>query len=518
MNGNTPQPVAASDPAAGVREPQIGDKIGSYRLLRMIGEGAAGRVFEVEHLKVGRRAAMKILAPGHAARPGAIKRLFSEARAVNKINHPHIVEVTDLIQAEDEGDINAIVMELLEGESLGHAMQPPGAMGPERYVPIMVQVAGALTAAHAADFVHRDLKPDNIFLTARAGQRDYVKLLDFGLAKSIAGDLAISPAPAGPVSLSTAMPPPMSAAEPQKASRSTIVHATADGTFVGTPAYASPEQAAGKPLDRRTDIYSLGVILYELLCGRLPFEGNNFGEYLVKHITAPVPPPPADVMRSSIGRQLFSVAERCLAKNPADRWASAAELTAVFDSLAASASSMESPRISTAAALASRSKKWPAIAAFAAAALVAGALAWVLLSSGGPHLARSTARAVEAQATGPVVVPLVFDKSVVITFESDPPGAETRRVGDPDLLGLTDFKVTRQASDKEEEIEMVLPGYVPRRFKLLPNADATVGGRLRRIVATQEPKRAESAAPSGAAPPASRHKVTRGTTLNPFAP
>ena len=185
-----------------VAQAQPGDVVGSYRVLRLIGEGAVGRVFEVEHVKIGRRAAMKVLAE-HALRPLAVRRLFSEAQAVNRINHPHIVEITDVVDAEQPGGASGVVMELLEGQSLAQMMIREGPVPPERFIPILIQVADALSAAHAAGFVHRDLKPENIFLTQRHGQADYVKLLDFGLAKSLAPDSEPPPPPARPSSAST---------------------------------------------------------------------------------------------------------------------------------------------------------------------------------------------------------------------------------------------------------------------------------------------------------------------------
>src|SRR5215831_11291089 len=208
-------------------EPRVGNKIGPYRLVKLLGEGSSGRVFEVEHTKIGRRAAMKTLAVEHAARPGAVKRLFTEALAVNRINNPHIVEVTDLVENGEHHlvqggreslsslKVNALVMELLEGQSLAQAMVGEGPMPPERFLPILAQVSEALAAAHAAGFVHRDLKPDNIFLIERGGRPDFVKLLDFGLTKTLHGALA----PAGAPDLHTMV--------------------TLDGMFVGTPAYAS---------------------------------------------------------------------------------------------------------------------------------------------------------------------------------------------------------------------------------------------------------------------------------------
>jgi tRNA A-37 threonylcarbamoyl transferase component Bud32 len=461
MSGTTPAPGVDAGAGGELAEAQVGQRIGSYRLIRLIGSGATGRVFEVEHLTIGRRAAMKILAPEHAARPGAIRRLFSEAQAISKISHPHIVEVTDLIEADGAGGVNAVVMELLEGRSLAQAIAADKRMPPARFLPILAQVADALAAAHAARFVHRDLKPENIYLCAHPGQPDYVKLLDFGLVKTVTESHG---------------------------------HATAEGIFVGTPAYASPEQASGKPVDHGTDIYSLGVILYELLCGRLPFEGQNFGEFVVKHLTEEPPPTPPEVLRTDLGRALDGVARRCLAKAPEQRFSSATELGALFARLAAGQS------LPLMAVLRGHGRRPWLAAAAVGAVLLLGAL--VLRPPASPPAPTTAA------AHTPKVVPLLPPRTVVLTFTSDPPGAETRVVGEAQLLGTTPFLLTQPASGAEVHYEMRLPGYLSRRDRVVLSEEPpqqTVGGPLRK-----------------ASPPPTPHRkggkrATRNATLNPFA-
>ena len=298
--------------------PRVGDRIGAYRLVRLLGAGASGPVFEVMHEKLGRRAAMKTLAAEHAAHPGAIKRLFAEALAVNRINHPHIVEITDLVEAGEHqlapggagtlsSPVNAIVMELLEGESLGQAMTSDGPLDPERFLPVMAQVCQALAAAHEAGFVHRDLKPDNVFLADRGRDEDFVKLLDFGLTKPTRAEPSLSDTP---------------------------LFATMDGTFVGTPGYVSPEQASGRPVDHRSDIYAVGVTLFELICGHLPFEAASVGELLIHHVSTPPPHLPDDVRATKLGAMLDAIIQRCLEKDPDLRFPSASQLARLFDELA----------------------------------------------------------------------------------------------------------------------------------------------------------------------------------------
>jgi tRNA A-37 threonylcarbamoyl transferase component Bud32 len=468
--GETRRPTQDTDTNP---QPTVGQRIGPFRLVRLIGQGATGRVFEVQHQGIGRRAAMKILAAEHATRPGAVKRLLAEAQAVSTISHPHIVQVTDLIEADGPEAVNAIVMELLEGESLAHAIHQSGRMPPARFIPILAQVADALAAAHACRLVHRDLKPENVFLITVGGQRDFVKLLDFGLAKTITQGVGLDPWAR----------PPVRSDEPAGAQ-----------VFVGTPAYASPEQAAGRSVDHRTDIYSLGVILYELLCGRLPFEGRNFSEYVVKHMTAPPPAAPAEVMRTQLGRTLDAVARRCLAKEPQGRFDSAAELRTIFQRL--EAGDLDIPGVVVAGSPPVRWGLWLGLLL-----VVAGAFAgWRAV---GARVRRAETPLAVSHAPGPAIVPLPAppdQPSVSLSFVSQPPGAEVRRVDTGELVGVTPFERKVKATGAEVEYDVRLPGYTPRRERVTLTADPhprTVGGPLHRA-------------------PASRRR-SRNATLNPFS-
>jgi len=274
---------------------EIGTLIGDYRVHRLIGEGGMGRVYLAEHTLLGRKVALKRLRSEFSGNREAVKRFFGEARAVNRIAHENIIEITDF---HDDGDAGSYyIMELLEGDTLEEVHERDGVLPLERVIPIAVQVASALKAVHRAGIVHRDLKPENIFLTVDRDGTDFVKLLDFGVAKLTAEDSSIS------------------------------LNSTQQGAILGTPEYMSPEQASGKDIDERSDIYSLGVILFEMVTGGRPFEADNFGELVVKHVTYPIPAPSEWPGRPyAIPVELEQMIMGCLAKQPQDRLGSMSEI------------------------------------------------------------------------------------------------------------------------------------------------------------------------------------------------
>ncbi len=455
--------------------PQVGDVIFPYRLVRLLGEGSAGRVYEVEHVKIGRRAAMKVLAPDHANRPGAVRRLFQEAKAVNRINHPHIVDVTDLIEASGPTGVNAIVMELLEGQSLAQAMLAQPHMPAQRILAILSQVAGALAAAHGAYFIHRDLKPENIFLVRRGHQTDVVKVLDFGLAKSFGSSEA-------------------------KSSQGS--YHTVEGTFVGTPAYTSPEQASAKTVDHRTDIYSLGVILYELLAGRLPFEGRNFGEFLVKHLTLPVPIIALSKLATPLERTLALVAYKCLEKSPADRYGSAADVKDVLDRLARGETVEVQVRLPTRANAFPKSR---------------GAWINALLGIGGPLVVAVLLMALWPEKPEPPPTRPAAPSTVVFGFESEPMGAEVRLAGNSALLGLTPFRQEFQRDGRKHRFEMRLTGHATETFELEASVDTTANRRLSKLL--PPPPELPPPLRAAAVKPGPKPKPRRSAyTVDPFSP
>lgn len=222
--------------------------LGKLEVIRRLGGGGMGDVYEVEHRLTGHRRALKLVRARYADRPRFMKRLLREAKVAGTLDTPYVVETYDAGRLEDGSAY--VLMELLEGQSLYEVMQASGTIEPARLANIMAQVAEGMTLAHGAGIIHRDLKPENIFVGNDEQGHERVKILDFGVSK---------------FELS------------EKASR-----LTAEGTLVGTPYYMSPEQASGRSVDARTDVYAMGVMLYEGLVGKLPFEASTVGELFIR--------------------------------------------------------------------------------------------------------------------------------------------------------------------------------------------------------------------------------------------
>jgi len=275
----------------------IGQTISHYRVTGQLGSGGMGVVYEAQDLTLGRRVALKFLPAGLAHDQGALDRFMLEARAASALNHPNICTI---YAVESDTGQSFIAMELLEGQSLNQKLN--GALPTDRLLDIGIQLADALDAAHAKGIIHRDIKPANIFITHR-GQ---VKVLDFGLAKLVRTDAfnaeTISLLPEGQVP----------------------AHLTSPGSTVGTIAYMSPEQARGEELDTRTDLFSLGAVLYQMATGQLPFTGNT-SALVFNSILERDPIPPLQ-LNSALPPKLQDVIGKLLEKDRELRYQSAADL------------------------------------------------------------------------------------------------------------------------------------------------------------------------------------------------
>ena len=279
------------------KDPFIGRELlgGQFRVLEKIGTGGMGSVYKAEQPAMNRMVAIKILHPKLAGRKDLTSRFRREARAMSQLTHPNTVKVFMYGELEDDGSLY-IVMEMLEGRNLNQTVRKEGPLPVERAIPILIQCCGALQEAHDLGIVHRDLKPENIFLSKQGGMADYPKVLDFGLAK---------------------------VTERQMQPGSVIL--TQEGMVFGTPEFMSPEQAQGKTLDARSDIYSLAVILYEVLTGKLPFSARTPMEYIQKHVTDPIIPLSDRVPERKFDRGLDEVLAKALQKQPDNRFQTAGE-------------------------------------------------------------------------------------------------------------------------------------------------------------------------------------------------
>src|SRR5258708_9476342 len=239
-------------------DPFIGREIlsGQFQILEKIGSGGMGSVYRANQTAMSRLVAVKILHPKLANRKDLVSRFRREAKARRHLSHPNTVKV--LLYGELEDGSLYIVMEHLEGKNLNQTVRTEGPMAFERALPVLIQVCGALEEAHRAGIVHRDLKLQNIFLCNQGGLKDFPKVLDFGLAKVTEREM-----------------------------RPGSLILTQEGMVFGTPEFMSPEQAQGKVLTPASDVYSLAVILYEALTGKLPFEARNAMEYIQLHVQSP---------------------------------------------------------------------------------------------------------------------------------------------------------------------------------------------------------------------------------------
>src|ERR1043166_1529028 len=281
-------------------DPLIGQTLaGKYRIENLIKRGGMGAVYVGKHVLMEKTVAIKVLHPSLAVDDNVVRRFSREAKAASRISHPHAVSVTDF--GESENGVVFLVMEYLDGRTLKEIIKGEGRMELNRAVEIVRQVSGALDAAHEQGVVHRDLKSDNIMLSQTNGG-EWAKVLDFGIAKIQQPDGAFD------------------------------MDITAANLVIGTPQYMSPEQCSHSgPIDARSDVYSLGIIVYEMLAGRVPFSGESPTVIMMKQVQDE--PPSIFEFRPDLPAGIGSVVTRALAKQPADRFQSAGDLSRALNEL-----------------------------------------------------------------------------------------------------------------------------------------------------------------------------------------
>ncbi len=272
-----------------------GTRLGqSYVVRERLGGGGMASVYRGEHTTIGRAVAIKVLSRALTSKPSVVVRFLQEARASSKVRHENVVEVTDFGETSDGRPF--MIMEYLEGECLATTLREQGPLPWERARPLLLQLLAALQAAHEQAVIHRDMKPENVFRISRMGSDDFLKVFDFGIAKVLLGD---DGHPAKPL--------------------------TIEGTILGTPAYMSPEQCMGDPVDARADLYAVGIIAYEMLTGRPPFAGKDTSRLLYDQVYSEVPAMSQVAPDRKIDRHLEALVRRALEKDREDRYATAQE-------------------------------------------------------------------------------------------------------------------------------------------------------------------------------------------------
>lgn len=488
--------------AASPSDPYLGCTIdGRYRVEARLGEGGMGVVYRCSHKVIGKKVAMKVLRADLARDIEATERFLNEAKAASSVGNPHIIDISDFGQFADGATY--FVMEYLDGVPLSAVLKGSGAQPLPRLISIAAQLAEGLLAAHTAHIVHRDLKPDNIFLVKRGQNKDFVKILDFGIAK-------------------------VSNAEGRL---------TRAGAVFGTPHYMSPEQAAGSTVDHRGDIYAFGVILYELASGRVPFDADNFMGILTQHIYKQPLPLRALVPRpEGVPPGLEAIILKCLSKRPDQRFQSMQEVLddlrkleagavpdAVPDMLKRSGNfdvphdyfNASRPKVSSAPdakGFVNSPRRWAAI--LGAATLVTGVALFASRTPNAPVEqaveATPETNAAHQQAAQPALQPAAHPVQVVLAIE--PLDAQVFR-GDINL-GPSPVIVPVNPNERVT-LEIRRDGYAPQSVVL----DGSESRRSIKLVRTKKKApttTAPGARPTGTSSPSTRPSIGGNEIINPW--
>ena len=477
----TPRTKSAPAPAADLR----GQTAGEYRILRAIGAGGFGTVYEAEHPVLKRKAAVKVLHRDRTVDAAAVQRFFAEAQAATQIRHRHIVDIFSFGRLA--GGQHFYAMDLLDGAPLDRFLAQHGHLEPEVALPLLRPVASALDAIHAQGIVHRDVKPANVFLAWESNGEVVPKLLDFGLVK-------------------------LGAEAPVQ---------TASGVPMGTPFYMSPEQARGEKIDGRTDVYAFGVICHELLTGDPPFRGDTPTAVLVAHLTNP--PPRVSEIRPQLPAELDAPILRMLEKDRTLRPPTVGEAFAELEAAARKAglsiveglphlprpsappkaeaeSATSFPAFANASTVREPGSSRPSMLWLAGGLLVVVALAALYPLLGRESKAPESAvliPALEASGTAsvaatdvitPPAVPTLAgaapEKTVEITLRGVPDGATVLAFDKP--IGETPGPVRVPEGQKEIELTVVARGFRPKSVKLVPSASREVTLTLTKLAPQQK--------------------------------
>jgi serine/threonine-protein kinase len=456
----------------------INQTIGNYRVVKLLGEGGMGVVYLAQHPVIGRKVAIKLLHAVLARDQDIVSRFFNEARAIHMIAHENIVEILDFGQTTDGQPY--FIMEFLEGEALSDAVAR-GAMPPEHVAIIGSQMCRALSAAHAKGIVHRDLKPHNVQLVAKPDGLFHVKILDFGVAKILAS-------PDGAQSVKTRT-----------------------GSLMGTPLYMSPEQCKGAgTLDHRTDIYSLGVMLFEMLAGRPPFTAEGVGELFAKHMLEEAPQ--LLDFAPHVPPHMAAAVMKSLQKEPRDRFESMEEFrkalvgevklagvpalpgaprtspmaTQTMSAKASTTLSSASSEIDGDLAPTRRNWKVPAIIGGVAVAAIVAVVAMPKGGTGQKSAPPQAALPAPAPTTPVVPPPPVAPpaaKTVTLRFEAEPAGAHLFAKKDGKDLGEIPVELQVPKGTTSSDYVFRLAGYKDVSLAAKPNADRTLHVSLEKTAA-----------------------------------
>ena len=528
--GNTPgaPPSPPAAPATAVSHELVGSVLADrYRVLKKLGEGGMGSVYLAEHTTINKKLAIKVLSPEYSHKQDLVDRFLQEARAASMIEQENVVEITDF-GSTPNGSV-FFVMEYLAGEDLSATIEKVGPMPWERVKPIMLQICAALEAAHAAGIVHRDMKPENCFRVGRRGNDDFIKVLDFGIAKVTSDD--------------------------NEGGRGL----TRTGMIFGTPEYMSPEQAKGERVDHRVDVYALGVILYELLTGRVPFTADTFMGILTQHMFEAPPAPSTIVPQAGISPEVEAIILKALQKDREYRFQSMAEMAEAIRSVGTGGAAVNVVQenvavpttgrihfsthsggipLSPEAELAPRSRM---------GLFVGGALLAVVLAVGG-YIAFSGSDSSDPSETSDAPV-VAIDSPPVETeaAESGGPDAgkpvevEPRTVAvvistpgidasiydarDNGLIGKTNEPLTLPASAEPVSVYVKAEGFEAELVQIVPSNDKTIPAQLAKVEAVDDrngkpaPKTASRSKPkpkpSGKAETKSAHSGSTETKSEP---